>query len=66
MLKSKFFEVEEVKVIIVGFIDSCSKCRKKICNYFVRCFVKIREEVLVRKVYLLCIFIVIVKFDLID
>lgn len=29
MLKSKFFEVEEVKVIIVGFIDSCSKCRKK-------------------------------------
>lgn len=29
MLKSKFFEVEEEKVIIVGFIDSCSKCRKK-------------------------------------
>lgn len=67
MLKGKFFEVEEEKVIIVGFIDSCSKCRKKkFCNYFVRCFVKIREEVLVWKVYLLCIFIVIVKFDLID
>lgn len=29
MLKSKFFEVEEEKVIIVGFIDSCSKFRKK-------------------------------------
>lgn len=29
MLKGKFFEVEEEKVIIVGFIDSCSKCRKK-------------------------------------
>lgn len=29
MLKSKFFEVEEEKVIIVGFIDSCSKFRIK-------------------------------------
>lgn len=29
MLKSKSFEAEEEKVIIVGSIDSCSKCRKK-------------------------------------
>lgn len=29
MLKSKSFEAEEEKVIIVGSIDSCSKSRKK-------------------------------------
>lgn len=68
MLKSKSFEAEEEKVIIVGSIDSCSKCRKekKTCNHLVRCLVKIREEVLVRKAHLLCTPTAIAKFDLID
>lgn len=67
MLKSKSFEAEEEKVIIVGSIDSCSKCRKKKpCNHLVRCLMKIREEVLVRKAHLLCTPTAIAKFDLID